>query len=66
MDGKGGFLCPVGDAEQFSARINELAESVSLCHQMGDFDRARVDEKFTLQRMANEYRELYEKILGDH
>jgi len=65
VDGKGGFLCPAGDTTQFAARINELAESVTLRRQMGEFNRARVEEKFTLQRMVNEYRELFEETLSD-
>ena len=63
---RGGFLCPVGDAKQFAARVNELAESASLRQQMGEYNRARVEEKFTLQRMVNEYRELFEETLGDY
>ncbi|MBW2208296.1 MAG: hypothetical protein JRG79_15425 [Deltaproteobacteria bacterium] len=61
MDDKGGFLCQVGDTRQFAARINELAESASLRQQMGEYNRARVEEKFTLQRMLNEYRALFEE-----
>ena len=61
VDGKGGFLCQVGDTGQFAARINELAESASLRQQMGEYNRARVEEKFTLQRMLNEYRALFEE-----
>jgi len=61
VDGKGGFLCQVGDTRQFAARINELAESASLRQQMGEYNRARVEEKFTLQRMLNEYRALFEE-----
>jgi glycosyltransferase involved in cell wall biosynthesis len=66
VDGKGGFLCPAGDTKQFAARINELAESAALRRQMGEYNRARVEEKFTLQRMVNEYRELFEETLGDN
>jgi glycosyltransferase involved in cell wall biosynthesis len=61
VDDKGGFLCRVGDTRQFAARINELAESASLRQQMGEYNRARVEEKFTLQRMLNEYRALFEE-----
>ena len=66
VDGKGGFLCPAGDAAQFAARINELAEAVTLRRQMGEYNRARVEERFTLQRMVSEYRELFEETLGDY
>jgi len=66
VDGKGGFLCPTGDATQFAGRINELAESATLRRHMGEYNRTRVEEKFTLQRMVNEYRELFEEILSDY
>jgi hypothetical protein len=33
---------------------------------MGEYNRSRVEEKFTLQRMVNEYRELFEETLGDY
>jgi glycosyltransferase involved in cell wall biosynthesis len=31
---------------------------------MGEFNRARVEQKFTLERMINEYKELFEKVLS--
>jgi len=64
VDSQGGFLCQAGEANQFAARINELAESASLRRQMGEYNRARVEEKFTLQRMVREYRELFEETLA--
>ena len=33
-----------------------MAESATLRRQMGEYNRARVEEKFTLQRMVSEYR----------
>lgn len=66
VDGKGGFLCKAGDTKQFAARINELAESAGLRRQMGEYNRCRVEEKFTLQRMVNEYRDLFEEALDDY
>ncbi len=64
IDGKGGYLCEIGDIEAFSARINQLAASPKLRHEMGEFNRARVEKNFTIDRMINRYRDLFEKVCG--
>jgi len=63
-DGKGGFLCPVGDVNQFAERINQLADSPALRKEMGEYNRAKVEKMFTLDRMVKEYQELFEAVLG--
>lgn len=63
-DGKGGFLCPVGDAEAFAERINILADSAKLRREMGDYNRAKVEQKFSLEQMVNEYRKLFWEFLA--
>ncbi len=62
IDGKGGYLCEMGNVEKFSAQINELAASPQLRQEMGEFNRARVEKKFTVDRMVKEYEELFEKV----
>ncbi|MBW2570590.1 MAG: glycosyltransferase family 4 protein [Deltaproteobacteria bacterium] len=62
--GKGGFLCPVGDVEAFAEKINLLADSPKLRHEMGEYNRSKVEKMFTLDRMVNEYRELFEEVLS--
>ena len=64
IHGKGGYLCELGNVNEFASRINELAASPNLRNQMGEFNRSRVEEKFTVERMINEYRMLYENILA--
>ena len=64
-DGKGGFLCPVGDVEAFADKINLLAESPGLRKEMGQYNRARIEKKFTLDRMVKEYRQLFSEVLGE-
>lgn len=63
IDGSGGYLCPVGDTKCFAEKINELAASPSAQKEMGDFNRSRVEEKFSLDRMINEYRKLFQEVL---
>ena len=62
-NGKGGFLCPVGDVKAFAEKINLLADSPQLRHEMGEYNRSKVEKMFTLDRMVNEYRELFKEML---
>ena len=62
--GKGGFLCPVGDVNAFSEKINILADSPRLRKEMGEYNRAKVEKMFTIERMVNEYKDLFEEVLG--
>lgn len=63
-DSKGGFLCPVGDAQSFANRINELADSPALRAEMGEYNRCKVERQFTLRRMVTDYMELFEEIIS--
>ena len=65
-DGRGGFLCPAGNAGFFANRINELADSRALRKEMGEYNRNRVEQQFTLRRMINEYIELFEETISSH
>lgn len=60
---KGGFLCPVGDVEAFGEKINILADSPRLRKEMGEYNRAKVENMFTLDRMVKEYKMLFEEVL---
>jgi len=63
-DGKGGFLCPIGDVDAFAEKINLLAGSPTLRREMGDYNRAKVEKMFTLERMAIEYQKLFKEVMG--
>lgn len=62
-DRKGGFLCPPGDVEAFAEKLNLLANSPKMRREMGEYNRSKVEEKFTLVRMVTEYTRLFEEIL---
>lgn len=64
-DGKGGYLCGLGDIDDFSSKVNLLAENEIFRREMGGYNRVKVEEKFTLNRMIAEYQELFEKALSD-
>ena len=61
--GKGGFLCPWGDLDAFAERINHLAESPQQRKEMGEYNRAKVERMFTLERMVREYLDLFQHVL---
>jgi len=63
-DGKGGFLCPLGDVDAFSEKINLLANNPKLRREMGDYNRSKVEKMFTLDRMVGEYQQLFEEVLS--
>jgi glycosyltransferase involved in cell wall biosynthesis len=62
-DGKGGFLCPVGDVKAFAEKINILADSPKIRNEMGEYNRFKVEQNFGLEKMINSYQNLFEKIL---
>lgn len=65
-NGKGGFLCPVGDVGAFAEKINLLAENPGLRLEMGDYNRVKVEKMFTLDRMISQYKDLFEEVLSNH
>jgi glycosyltransferase involved in cell wall biosynthesis len=61
-DGLGGFLCPVGDVDSFAQKINLLANSPQLRKEMGEYNRAKVEKLFTVERMVAEYQRLFDRV----
>jgi glycosyltransferase involved in cell wall biosynthesis len=63
-DGVGGYLCPLGDSTGFSSRINRLAEDPALRARMGEYNRQRIVDRFTMERMVRQYEELFAEVAG--
>lgn len=63
IDGKGGYLCPRDDVRAYADAIRHLAEDENLRFQMGKYNRQRVLDMFTIDRMTKEYINLYRKII---
>lgn len=63
VDGEGGFLCEMDNIEDFVERIKQLAFDATLRRRMGEFNRRRVLEMFTYQRMGEEYLRLYKSFM---
>lgn len=63
VHGKGGFLCSLDSPEEFAERINELALQPAMRLQMGEFNRRRIIERYSLKVMLDGYRELFDEML---
>lgn len=63
-EGKGGYLCPLGDVDAFAKKINLLAENANLRKQMGDYNRASVEQRFKMETMITAYQSLFEEVLS--
>jgi len=63
VDGKGGCLCKRDNVKDFAARIRHLAEDVGERERMGRFNRQRVQELFTIEKMVNNYIEVYQSLV---
>jgi L-malate glycosyltransferase len=63
-EGKGGVLCPLGDVNAFAESINLLAENPQLRREMGAYNRVKVENMFTLERMIGQYSKLFDEVLS--
>jgi glycosyltransferase involved in cell wall biosynthesis len=64
FDGKGGFLSEKDNVNDLVERIRYLSQEPDLVRSMGTFNRDRVLQNFTVNRMANDYLKLYQSLLG--
>lgn len=63
IDQKGGFLCEQDNVEDFVEKIRILAADRGLRESMGKFNRWRILETFTVQKMGESYLRLYRHVL---
>jgi len=61
--GEGGFLCGLGDVDDFANKINLLAGDYQLRKEMGEYNREKVEREFALGRMISEYQQLFAKVI---
>ncbi|MFQ5817074.1 MAG: glycosyltransferase family 4 protein [Terriglobia bacterium] len=62
-DERGGFLCPMDDVDSFAAKIRLLAADPGLRARMGAYNRAKVEQHFSLAPWAANYLQLYRELL---
>jgi glycosyltransferase involved in cell wall biosynthesis len=61
QDGRTGLVVPAGDADALRAAMLRLLDDGGLRARMGAAGRARVEEEFTLGRLRERLRQLYEE-----
>lgn len=61
---KGGFLCKQDDVADFAEKIKTLGEAPKLRQLMGEFNRERILKNFTLQKTAESYLRLYQRLVN--
>ena len=55
----GGILCPPDSVQAYADAVNHLAAEAGLRRRMGEANRDRVENHFTLARMVREYQALF-------
>ncbi len=63
-DGVNGVLVPPGDSQSLSNAMLDYAQDPELRLRHGLASRDRVMSRFTIERMIDDYRSLYENALG--
>jgi len=66
LEGKTGLLVQPGDVESLLGAMSALYRNRDLAVRMGREGRRRVQEQFSLERMARETQDLYDSVLGGH
>ena len=61
-DGETGFLVPQKDPDALAEKLDYLLARPELCSEMGQKGKDRIYEHFTIERMDQEYLDLYEAI----
>lgn len=62
-EGKGGFLCPIGDCAAFAERLQWLAQQPEARAAMGAFNRRKVLAAHQSSSIALQYREMFENLV---
>ncbi|MBI5554281.1 MAG: glycosyltransferase family 4 protein [Elusimicrobia bacterium] len=65
LEGRNGFLTPVGDSRAMAEKMMELLSAPSLRRRMGEEGRRMAIERFSLPAAARAYFSEYEKLLGN-
>jgi glycosyltransferase involved in cell wall biosynthesis len=63
QDGVNGILIPPGDVQALCEAIERLATDPALCQQLGEAARRTIEERFSLQRAAEQYAAVYHELL---
>ncbi|MEO0480155.1 MAG: glycosyltransferase [Planctomycetota bacterium] len=64
-DGETGFVVEPGDVDAFTDRIRTLLSDVELRRRLGAAGRRRVEQKFQVDRMADEMEHLFLRLIDE-
>ncbi len=64
-DGVDGFLVEPGDIDALAERLGRLAADPALAARMGEAGRARVLERYSVERLVGDVDALYKKLLAE-
>jgi glycosyltransferase involved in cell wall biosynthesis len=64
QDGITGILVPPKDVSALARAIQRLIQNPSLCKEMGQAGRKRVEEIFTIEKMVDGIMEVYKEVLS--
>jgi glycosyltransferase involved in cell wall biosynthesis len=63
-DQQDGYIIKLGDSETFIKTLCKLLEDEGLRKEMGRRARKKIEEKFSIESVADRYCELYHELLG--
>ena len=66
IEGKTGYLIPVGDRAEMAQKTFRLFENPSLAQQFGNSGRLRMEQFFSTQDMIESHVSLYRELLASH
>jgi glycosyltransferase involved in cell wall biosynthesis len=61
-EGEGGFVAPVGDAEQLAHALVDLLRKPERRHAMGLFNRQRAEREFCRVKVGDAFSALYDEV----
>jgi glycosyltransferase involved in cell wall biosynthesis len=65
VEGETGMLVPSENSEALAQSITTLLLDKDRARALGQRGRARVEQRFQITMMINEYQRLYQKCLGE-
>ncbi len=63
-DRQDGHVVKFGDSEAFARVLSQLLQDAGLRQEMGKRARRKIEEKFSIESVANQYCALYHELLG--
>jgi glycosyltransferase involved in cell wall biosynthesis len=63
-DRQDGHVVKFSDSEAFARVLSQLLQDAGLRQEMGKRARRKIEEKFSIESVANQYCALYHELLG--